>query len=278
MALSCTQASHAASEIFPGDFESLKPGTQVLSLYYYNRELSGFYVDSKAIGDAEVQAHAFVASYSYYFSMADMTSAVSIVQPYIYAKRTDGVLPDGFGERTNGLGNVYIMNKIWPIDTPTHSLVIANTFYFVSGEYSSRQGLNAGENRWRDTLQLAWLQSLNEQLRLELIPEVMFYGTNNNFIGSKMKQEPTYSLTSYLRWILSPTVETQIGAQYNFGGEQSFDGVDQNNQPNNHRWMLGISRSFSNNTFLALRYTKDFSIKSDMKIDADYVLSLNYLF
>jgi len=106
----------------------------------------------------------------------------------------------------------------------------------------------------------------------------MFYGTNKNYVGSKMKQDPTYSLRTYLRWTVLPILEAQIGAQYNFGGEQSFDGVKQDNQPNNHRFMLGLGTAISETTFISLRYTKDINIKSEMKIDSDYVLSLNYLF
>ena len=73
-------------------------------------------------------------------------------------------------------------------------------------------------------------------------------------------------------------LEAQVGAQYNFGGEQSFDGIKQDNQPNNHRLMLGLSAAVSESTYVSLRYTKDFNIKSEMKIDSDYVLSVNYLF
>ena len=42
--------------------------------------------------------------------------------------------------------------------------------------------------------------------------------------------------------------------------------------------MLGLGAAISENTFISLRYTKDFNIKSEMKIDSDYVLSVNYLF
>lgn len=270
--------SNAASEIFPGDFDVLKPDTQVLSFYYYMRDLSGYYVDGKASGDAKLSARAAVLSYSYYFSLGGFSSAVSIVQPYITAKRTAGELPDGFGEKMSGFGDFYIINKIWPIATPDHSLAIANTFYFPTGEYNNNQGLNSSDNRWGDSVQAAWVQTLNPKLKLELIPEVMFYGTNKNYVGSKMTQDPTYSFTTYLRWTVLPMLEAQVGAQYNFGGEQSFDGIKQDNQPNNHRLMLGLSAAVSESTYVSLRYTKDFNIKSEMKIDSDYVLSVNYLF
>ena len=114
--------SNAASEIFPGDFDVLKPDTQVLSFYYYMRDLSGYYVDGKASGDAKLSARAAVLSYSYYFSLGGFSSAVSIVQPYITAKRTAGELPDGFGEKMSGFGDFYIINKIWPIATPVSQL------------------------------------------------------------------------------------------------------------------------------------------------------------
>ena len=197
--------SNAASEIFPGDFDVLKPDTQVLSFYYYMRDLSGYYVDGKASGDAKLSARAAVLSYSYYFSLGGFSSVVSIVQPYITAKRTAGELPDGFGEKMSGFGDFYIINKIWPIATPDHSLAIANTFYFPTGEYNNNQGLNSSDNRWGDSVQAAWVQTLNPKLKLELIPEVMFYGTNKNYVGSKMTQDCSAStiLSSSATIILS---------------------------------------------------------------------------
>jgi hypothetical protein len=141
--------ANAASEIFPGDFDVLKPDTQVFSFYYYTRDLSGYYTNGNASSGAKLSAKAAVLSYSYYFSLGSYNAAVSIVEPYITAKRTAGELPDGFGEKMSGLADFYIINKVWPIVAPDHSLAIANTLYFPTGKYNSSQGLNSGATAFK---------------------------------------------------------------------------------------------------------------------------------
>jgi hypothetical protein len=280
VALCLPFAARAASEVYPGSFEAASPGTRVASLYYYQRSLEGYYVNGTRIGGAKVEGQAVVAGFTLYGQLSDMTSSASLTLPYLRGHRTEGVLPAGFGNETSGMGDVRIGYTLWPInDRATgHWLALSGTLLTPTGHYDHSQSLNAGDRRWKATLQLAWVRYLSPTVAVELIPEVTFYGSNSNYVGYRMTQAPAPALTTYLRWKFMPGWETQAGLQFNTGGEQTIAGVRQGNEPRNRRVFLGASTLLSPSTKLSLRYSRDTSVNYELKTTRDLVASLNWAF
>jgi hypothetical protein len=280
VALCLQPAAHAASEVHPGAFEAASPGTRVAGLYYYQRSLEGYYVNGVRLGGAKVEGQAAVAVFNLYGQLSGMTSSWSLTLPYLRGHRTEGVLPAGFGNEMSGVGDLRIGYTLWPVNDRAagHWLAVSGTLLTPTGHYDHNQSLNAGDRRWKATLQLAWVRYLSPTVAVELIPEVTFYGTNGNYVGYRMTQAPAPALTSYLRWKFAPGWETQVGYQFNTGGEQTIAGVRQGNEPRNRRVFLGASTLLSPNVKLNLRYSRDTSVNYELKTTRDLVASLNWAF
>jgi hypothetical protein len=280
VALCLPAAARAASEVYPGAFEAASPGTRVAGLYYYQRSLEGYYVNGSRLGGAKVEGQAVVAAFSVYGQLSGMTSSWTLTLPYIQGRRTEGVLPAGFGSETSGVGDLRIGYTLWPVNDRAAGqwLAVSGTLQTPTGHYDHSQSLNAGDRRWKATLQMAWVRYLSPAVAVELIPEVTFYGANTNYVGFRMTQAPAPALTTYLRWKFSPGWETQAGLQFNTGGEQTIGGVRRGNEPRNRRVFLGASTLLSPTVKLNLRYSRDTAVNYELKTTRDLVASVNWAF
>lgn len=270
----------AGSELYPAEFTVLPAGTQLASFFYYHRMLDGYYADGKRFGDAKVLGQAMVGVYTRYDETWGMPSAWTFVLPYIHAERTEGVLPQGFGNKATGVSDIRLTYNIWPINNPEkgYSLAVSTNVNVPTGEYNDDQALNPGDNRWVGTLQLGWIQKLNSSLYLDFTPEAKFFGTNHDYVGFRMKQAPIYALTSYLRWQFKPGWEASIGGQWNHGGDQEIEGFDLNNATQQQRYFLALRSFISNTQFLSVRYSQDTRAENDLKISSDIVLRYSWFF
>jgi hypothetical protein len=280
MTLLMTCAAHAGTEIYPGEFVALPVGTQVLSFYQYQRYFEGYYFKGHRKGNANVTGHASVAAYTHYGQLGGMTSAWSVTLPYIEAHKTAGTLPSWFGNQTSGWSDLRLKYSLWPVNDPERGryVALAGIWQPNTGKYENTQVLNPGDSRNRFTFQLAWIEPLAKTLSLELIPELSVQSSNSDYVGTYMKQEKAYALTSYLRWNFAGPWTASVGFQNNGGGDQVINGMRQNNQPDQKRVLLGISALLATDIAASLRYSHDLSIQNSLRIDDDWVLAMHWLF
>ena len=129
-----------------------------------------------------------------------------------------------------------------PAKPPHGKAGITGLVTFPTGEYDRNQLLNIGENRYKTTLSLGWIEPLSKTWVFELTPEIAWYGDNRDYAGKqKLEQKPSYALTSYLRYRANTNWQFHLGGQINAGGETAVDDVDQNNAAENPRAMLGAT-------------------------------------
>ena len=279
-AILTTLPAHAGTEIYPGDFIALPAGTQVASFYQYERSFEGYYFSGKREGDAEVTGRASVFAYTRYGELNGMTSAWSVMLPYIEAHKTAGTLPSWFGDQTSGFADLRLKYSVWPINDPERGRYMALTGIWQpdTGKYENTQVLSPGDNRNRFTFQVAWIEPLSKTVSLELIPELSLQGDNKDYVGTHMKQETAYALTGYLRWRFSGPWTANVGFQSNGGGDQIIDGVRQYNQPDQQRVLLGVNTMLAPNVSASLRYSRDVSVENSLRILDDWVLAVHYFF
>lgn len=278
--LSAIAGSTGSSEVYPGSFEAAPPGVRIASVYLYKRKLEGFYLHGRRMGGSTIEGEALVSALTAYGRTGDLTSSWSLVLPYLDGRRTAGVLPPGFGEKTAGFGELRLAYTVWPINDPSqgHFLAVSGTLMAPTGYYDHSQALNASDNRWKGTLQVGWVRYLSSTVAVELIPEVTVYGKNDDYVGFVMKQAPAAALSGFLRWKFAPGWETFAGFQANGGGEQTIAGMKQDNEPRNQRVFLGASTALSPTMKLGLRYSRDASVRYELKATNDIVTYLNWAF
>jgi hypothetical protein len=151
-------------------------------------------------------------------------------------------------------------------------------FFAPTGEYDSRQLLNIGQNRYKSTLNIGYVQKLSEDFILELSPELAVYGKNKNSLERTIEQRPSYALTTTLRYNQTPKLTLFGGFQQNYGGETLINDVAQNDMSKMQKATAGMYYYTLAGTQILLKYGKEFETLNGMKTSDDFLLRFQWWF
>jgi hypothetical protein len=115
------------------------------------------------------------------------------------------------------------------------------------GEYDTDQLINLGTNRWTFRAGLPMVVPLRTGLTptyLEVVPSVSFFTTNDDVSGKadERTQDPLFILESHLTHNLTPKLWIGGDLRYQYGGETTTDGFDDDNKTNHAG--LGIAAGY----------------------------------
>ena len=104
------------------------------------------------------------------------------------------------------------------------------------GDYTSRQLINAGANRWTVKPVVGISQRYGRTWQWEAKLGATFFETNDDYFNNtRLKQDPLYSTSLHLIYNL-PRGWLSLDANYFTGGRTEVDGVRQDNRQDNSRW------------------------------------------
>jgi hypothetical protein len=197
--------------------------------------------------------------------------------PWAEGESSPTSLANVMGTETSGLMDFRAGMTTWLINDPERANYLGVSAMVVAptGAYDSQQLLNPGENRWKWVLYGGWQRDITPRLLFELSPEIALYGKNEDYRGGGwLKQAPSYALTGYLRWRLSPQWHLHVGGQLNRGGETEINGIDQHNAPNTGTVMGGVTLFLPRQQQLILRYSRDTTVDHQMR--GEQTIGLRY--
>ncbi len=98
---------------------------------------------------------------------------------------------------------------------------------FPTGSYDSDEVLNMGSNRWSARVSLPMIKSLTDwvparRTTLEVTPAVIFFGDNDNSLGSTIKQDPVYSVEAHLTRDMTSKAYISLDYTWIDGGDQAL--------------------------------------------------------
>ena len=267
---------HAAvNDIFAGDFFPQQPGTKTVAIYAYDRNSGGPYAGSRKRLDGSVDTSILVLRVSQTFRIGGTTITPLMVLPWSQTAVAPAPLAALLGDKAQGLGDLRFGAMAWLINDndSANYLGVLGMLIAPTGDYDRHRALNAGENRWKMVLGGGWQKDITPQFLVELVPELAFYGDNDDYAGGRrLEQHPTYSLTSYLRYRVSPTWHLHLGGQINRGGDTRIAGVDQHNPANNDRAMAGVTFFLPKEQQVILRVARDIRIDNGLRTDQEIAL------
>lgn len=273
----------AQNDVFPTDYVANKPGDIVTTLYFKESEGNGYYRnDVKLINDS-VAITTQVLRFVYTTKVFGYTSALLGVGAYAKTEFDGPVVERLYPKSTSGIGDMRFGITTWLLNNSAEMKYFAITpmISIPVGSYDPSRSVNIGENRYKAALSAGYVNRFmnNEigELFLELSPELAVYGDNNDARGKKIEQNPSYALTGYLRYRPMTMMGIFTGYQINRGGETILNGVEQNDQPNNTRFMLG-GAIFLYGTQIILRHARDTHIQSGFKTSDETTLRLQWTF
>lgn len=280
--LGLTNASAAVNDVLPADYFPLAKGTSTLALYAYDRHASGPFADGTRQMNGRLDTRIGVLRAGHFFELAGKPLSIIAVLPWAKTEAEPLALSSALGGQATGLADLRLGATSWLVARREHGrfLGLTGIASFPTGDYDRHRIINIGENRYKFTLNLGWIESLGKSIFLELTPEAAWFGDNTDFDGHKrLEQKPSYALTGVLRYRASPNWQFHVGGQINAGGETRIDHIDQDDAANNTRVMLGATLTSDDRKHQWIaRLARDTTINGGFRTDSEFLLRYLWIF
>ena len=123
-----------------------------------------------------------------------------------------------------------------------------------TGNYLDDKLINLGQNRFAFRPQVGVVHT-RDKWTIEGTAEVAVYTDNNDFFdGKKLEQEPLLFTQAHLIRRLRPGESVSLSLGYNYGGENTVDGVDKNDRGQNTGWALKYAYPLSTQSGINIAY------------------------
>lgn len=273
-------ADAAVNEVIPGDYEAPGIGINLATFYLAEKKMVGPYVGGSRLTNENVTALITALKLTATIDVGGYTVCPMIALPYSMAKSNGDTMSAMIGHESSGFADIIVGATGWLInDKPKNQYLAATLLFFApTGEYNPQQLLNIGENRYKSTLNIGYVQKLSDNFLIELSPELAVYGQNNDSLGRKIKQDPSYALTTTLRYNQTSQLTLFSGFQQNYGGETIVDGVAQNDSSKMQKATAGMYYYTAGGTQILVKYGKEFATQDGMKTSDDFLLRFQWWF
>ncbi|MEN2398636.1 transporter [Flavobacterium sp. MC2016-06] len=204
---------------------------------------------SLPIKDFTIESHNLVASYIRTFGLADKLARVQVTLPYTFM---DGSLTadngsvlagsrHGFGDTKvrfgiNLLGSPALEKKEFKNFEQKTILGVSFVTSIPTGNYYGDKKINIGTNRWAFKPEIG-VSKRFAHFYAEAYGGIWLYTNNNDYLGKKLEQKPTYSLQAHASYYFKNNMWIGFNTNWFFGGETITDGVADDSQIDN--WRVG---------------------------------------
>ncbi len=140
---------------------------------------------------------------------------------------TNGIGDVGIGGTVNLFGVPELMAKDWVRHELDLAVNLGLMVYAPTGQYDAGETLNIGSNQWKTRISAPIVKSFGEwvpgkRTTLEVMPAVMLFGDNDEAQGSRIEQDPLYSLELHLTRDLTEQAFISLDYTWLDGGEETF--------------------------------------------------------
>ncbi len=270
----------AVNEVIPGDYEAPAIGINLATLYLAQRKMAGPYVGGNKLTNESVTSLITAVKLTATIDVGGYTVCPMIALPYSVTKSNGDTMSAIIGHESSGFADIVVGATGWLINDKQKNQYLAATllFFAPTGEYNSQQLLNIGENRYKSTLNIGYIQKISDNFLIELSPELAVYGDNSDSLRRKIEQNPSYALTTTLRYNQTPQLTLFSGFQQNYGGETIVNSVAQNDASRMQKATAGMYYYTLGGTQILLRYAKEFGTQDGMRITDDFLLRFQWWF
>jgi len=244
--------------------------------------------------DANFDATMALAGYARTLTLFDRSALAAIILPMGHVSGSATVAGLTSSQASSGFGDPMLefnINLIGPKAQntipdvlrfePGFSLDLLVDLALPIGEYDSSQTLNLGQNRWYGRLGLPTTVQLGpwvpgRRTTLELLPAVWLFGSNDNFVGQKLKTDPMFQLDVHLTRDLTEHLWGALDLSWYKGGGSTIDGVSAG-KLDNVGFGLTLGYAVNDNLSMTVGYksTLNDSAPTDLRMDG-FMLTLVY--
>lgn len=203
---------------------------------------------SLPISDFKIQSHNIAASYIRTFGLANKLARIQVSLPFTFMDGSALVAGDlvtgsrtGFADTkvrfgVNLLGSPALDKSEFRAFQQKTILGVSLVTSIPTGRYYDDKRVNIGTNRWGIKPEIG-ISKRFAHVYAEAYGGVWFYTDNNDFLGKKMEQKPTYSLQAHASYYFKNQMWVGFNTTWFFGGKTIIDGVSEASQIDN--WRVG---------------------------------------
>lgn len=204
---------------------------------------------SLPIKDFTIHSHNVAVNYIRTFGLSHKLARIQVSLPYTFMDgsqtRTNGDVLTG--SRT-GFADMKVRFGINLLGSPALDksefrsfeqktiLGISLVTSIPTGKYYPDKQVNIGTNRWGFKPEIG-VSKRFAHIYAEAYGGIWFYTDNNDFLGKKLEQKPTYSLQAHASYYFKNNMWIGFNTNWFFGGKTITDGVEDDSQIDN--WRVG---------------------------------------
>ncbi len=253
--------AHAGAGVGPRSYLLLPKDINLLTAYAFVQNGDQLLDPGARIPNADIDAYIGMLQYTHTFGVNGHLVAAFAAQPYADIK---GSVPLEGSRGTvsasdTGLGGTILGTVIGLVGLPALSrkelaeydpgfqLGLVGKVILPTGSYDSDKIISVGSNRLVGMLELPITYIIGSSTAdpnlttFEILPAIAAFDDNTDPSGgaSSTEQKPLFTCEAHVTRSLNRTTWGSVGAIYNYGGETSADGVDNNDR----RESLGLGAS-----------------------------------
>jgi hypothetical protein len=282
-----------AIELEPRLWSHLPVNKNFGGIGYVYTEADIFLDPATQLEDVEMELQTIAAKYIRTFALFNKTARIDLTQAY-QEGRWEGLLAGNFAstERSglsdslvrlavNLYGSPPLKGKEFQSYRAEHTSETTVGFGLVArlptGQYYKDKLINLGKNRYALRPQLG-MQHSQGKWSAEITGEVAFYTKNDEFFGdTELEQEPLYIAHGHLIYTHTPGFWLGASIGYDYGGENTVDGVEKDNKKQDIGWALSAAYPINRVSGLKLTYINT-RTQEDTGFDSDSLaISASYL-
>jgi hypothetical protein len=266
-ALALLPTSGMAIDTDADDYVASPPGTNLSLLYYQHVQRDSLFSNGNQVpGNAGLESDTGILRVVHYLKLGDYVLDPQFILPFGSETGTNDA--SSLGSAT-GLADLTLAATTWLVnDDKTNTYLGITPFLFLpTGTYDKTKPLNWGENRWKFTLQSGYQRGITDKLSIVFFGDATVFGNNDQFgpSAATLKENPLYQGQFYMRYTISPTIDTFVGYSYLAGGATTVNGVNQNDRQKETKFSLGGGYFFTPKIELFGAYGQDISMANGFK-------------
>ncbi len=258
-----------ATDDHPGDYVPAPPDTSVLVSYSFYGIDSGASIGGTNLSgeNTGLQFATEVVRFVHYMKILDHTVDANLLVPF--GGYWNGQIAGAKLNNTFGAFDPFVASTIWPIEQESgRYFAVTPLLYFPVGSYTGGEPLNAGEHRWKGTLEFGWVEPLfPNQLTLELNANVTWFGNNDRagFGDQTLTQHTSAQFQPWLRYNFTPLQSISIGYFGQYGGMQRIDGFSNGLRTNEQAVRLNYQQWLTDKLQLSTNVAHDVAVSGGFR-------------
>ena len=259
-----------ALEQEPRKWNHLPMDSSFIGGAYAYSEADIFLDPTLKLENVKMKKNTWAAKYIYNFEFLDKSARIDITQGYQRGRWTGLVDGTPASTRRSGWTDTFVRfatnlygapplrgEKFAAYRSKMKSETIVGAGLVVrlpTGNYKEEKLINLGENRYAFRPQIGVVHTQGKWTG-EITGEAEFYTKNDSFYnGNTLEQKTLFSTQAHLIRALSPGKWASVSMGYNYGGENTLNGVNKDDRRQNFGWALSYSFPINRQAGMKIAY------------------------